>query len=76
MTRTDRTTWRHWIDAWLSGLPRGGAGERAAEGVMAAVVRELDRGSEEAIRPLGPTRVLGFGLPAEAGAARPAALVG
>jgi hypothetical protein len=43
---------------------------------MAAVVRELDRGSEEAIRPLGPTRVLGFGLPAEAGAARPAALVG
>ncbi len=76
MTRTDRTTWRRWVDAWLSGMPRGGAGERAAEGVMAAVVRELDRGSEEAIRPLGPTRVLGFGLPAEAGAARPAALVG
>ena len=76
MTRTDRTTWRHWVDAWLSGLPRGSAEERAAEDGMAALALEFDHDREEAIRPLGPSRVLGLGLPAGAGAARPAALAG
>ncbi len=71
MTRTDRTTWRHWVDTWLSGLPRGSAQEHAAEDRLAALARELDAGREDAIRPLGPTRF--FGLSAVAGAAHPAA---
>jgi predicted YcjX-like family ATPase len=74
MKRTDRTTWRHWIDAWLSGLPRGSAEERAAEDGLAALALELDAGREEALRPLGPSRFLDPS--AAAGAARPAALAG
>jgi hypothetical protein len=76
MARTNGTIWRHWADAWLSGLTRGGAEGRAAEGMMAAVVRELDRGCEEAVRSPGLSRFLGSGLSAEAGAARPAASAG
>ncbi len=74
MTRTDRTTWRHWVDAWLSGLPRGSAEEHAVEHGLAAVARELDAGREDAARPLGPARFPG--LSAEAGAAHPVALAG
>ena len=77
MTRTDRTTWRHWVDAWLSGLPRGSAEEDAAEDRLAALMRELDAGREEAIPPLGPPRfAAGFGLSAEAAAAPAAASAG
>jgi hypothetical protein len=74
MKRTDRTTWRHWVDAWLSGSPRGSAEALAAEDGMATSALELDHDREEAIRPLGPTRFLD--LSAAAGAARPAALGG
>ncbi len=76
MTRTNRTTWRHWVDAWLSGLPQGTAQEHAAEDALAALVRELDADREEAVRPLGPAGLLSFGLSAAAGAAHPAALAG
>jgi hypothetical protein len=74
MKRTDRTTWRHWVDAWLSGLPRGSAEERAAEDGLAALALGLGHDREEAIRPLGPTRFLDPS--AAAGAAHPAALAG
>ena len=74
MTRTGRADWRHWIDAWLSGLPHGSAQEHAAEDGLAALARELDHDREEGVGPLGPTRSLGIGLSAEAGAACPAAL--
>ncbi len=74
MTRTDRTTWRHWVDVWLSGLPRGSAQELAAEDGLAALARERDTGREDAIRPLSPTRF--FGLSAEPNAAQPAAQAG
>ena len=77
MTRTDRTTWRHWVDAWLSGLPRGSAeGCAAEEDRLAALTRELDADREEGVGPLAPTRILGFGFSAKAGAAHPAALAG
>ncbi len=77
MTRTDGTTWRHWVDAWLSGMPRGSAEERAAEEErLAALTRELDADREEGVGLLAPTRILGFGLSAEAGAAHPTALAG
>ena len=74
MKRTDRTTWRHWVDAWLSGLQRGSAEECAAGDGLAALALELDHDREEAIRPLGPTRFLDFS--AAAGAAHPSALAG
>ena len=69
MGRAGRTTWRHWIDTWLSGSPRGRAEERAAEEMLAASERELDRDREGAIRPLGPPRFRGRGSAAEADAA-------
>ena len=76
MTRTDRTTWRHWVDAWLSGLPRGSAEEDAAEDGLAALARTLDADREGCVQPPALSRFLGSGLSAEAGAARPAALAG
>jgi hypothetical protein len=74
MERTDRSTWLHWVDAWLSGLPRGSAKESAAEAT--AWMRKLDLDREEAIRPLGSTRFPSIGVSAEAGAAQPIALAG
>jgi hypothetical protein len=76
MTRTHRTTWRSWVDAWLSGLPRASTQERAAEDKLAALTRELGADREEAVQTLGPARVPSFALSGEGGAANPAALAG
>ena len=76
MARTDQTTWRHRVDAWLSGLPQGSAEEHAAEDGLAALAREPVADREEGVRPPGLSRFLGSGLSAEAGATRPAALAG
>ena len=75
MARVYRTTWRHWVDAWLSGLPRGSAEERAAEEMLAAVLQELDHDREDVTQPLRPSRFLGLGGRAGADAAGPAAVL-
>ena len=76
MERTDLTAWRHWVDAWLSGLPQGSVQERAAEDRLAALIQQLDLGRDEGDRPLGPTRCVSFGLSTEADIGLPTAFAG
>jgi hypothetical protein len=76
MERTDLTAWRHWADAWLSGLPRGSAKERAAEDRLAALIQQLGLDRDEGDRPLGPTRCVSFGFSTEADIGLPAAFAG